>query len=99
MSTKLTTDERQTELESLLEKGWQMGEGRDAIEKEYKFANFIAAFSWMTSSALIAEKMNHHPEWFNVYNQVDVTLTTHSAGGITDLDIRLASFMNQLATE
>jgi 4a-hydroxytetrahydrobiopterin dehydratase len=53
----------------------------------------------MTKSALMAEKMDHHPEWFNVYNQVDVTLTTHSAGGITDLDIRLASFMDQLAAE
>ena len=99
MSTKLTTDERQTELESLLEKGWQMGEGRDAIEKEYKFANFIEAFSWMTSSALIAEKMNHHPEWFNVYNRVNVTLSTHDVGGLSMLDVKLAQKMDQLAGE
>ena len=99
MSTKLTSDERQTELESVLKKGWQMVEGRDAIAKEYKFASFITAFSWMTSSALIAEKMNHHPEWFNVYNRVNVTLSTHDVGGLSMLDVKLAQKMDQLAGE
>ena len=97
MSTKLTSDERQTELESLLEKGWQMVEGRDAIAKEYKFANFISAFSWMTSSALIAEKMNHHPEWFNVYNNLEISLITHDAGpGISKKDFDLIRAIENL---
>ena len=79
--------------------GWNVVDGREAIQRTFRFKDFNNAFGFMTKSALMAEKMDHHPEWFNVYNQVDVTLTTHSAGGITDLDIRLASFMNQLATE
>lgn len=79
--------------------GWNVVDGREAIQRTFRFKDFNNAFGFMTKSALMAEKMDHHPEWFNVYNQVDVTLTTHSAGGITDLDIRLASFMNRLATE
>ena len=78
--------------------GWAKVEGRDAIHKSFKFKDFNAAFGFMTRAALIAEKLDHHPEWFNVYNKVDVTLTTHSAGGVTDLDIKLAEAMNQLAT-
>ena len=79
--------------------GWNVVNGREAIQRKFRFKDFNNAFGFMTKSALMAEKMDHHPEWFNVYNQVDVTLTTHSAGGITDLDIRLASFMDQLAAE
>ena len=79
--------------------GWNVVDGREAIQRKFRFKDFNNAFGFMTKSALMAEKMDHHPEWFNVYNQVDVTLTTHSAGVITDLDIHLASFMNQLATE
>jgi len=79
--------------------GWNVVDGREAIQRTFRFKDFNNAFGFMTKSALMAEKMDHHPEWFNVYNQVDVTLTTHSAGGITDLDIRLASFMDQLAAE
>ena len=76
--------------------GWARVQGRDAITKSYKFKDFIQAFGFMTKAALIAEKMDHHPEWFNVYNKVDVTLSTHSAGGVTDLDIKLAAALNAL---
>lgn len=79
-------------------KGWARAEGRDAITKSYKFKDFIEAFGFMARAALIAEKMAHHPEWFNVYNKVDVTLTTHSKGGVTDLDIKLAAAMDALVT-
>lgn len=76
--------------------GWTLVEGRDAITKTYQFANFIEAFGWMTRAALIAEKMNHHPEWFNVYKTVKVTLSTHDAGGLSDLDVRLAARMDAI---
>ncbi|MEL6736863.1 MAG: 4a-hydroxytetrahydrobiopterin dehydratase [Pseudomonadota bacterium] len=75
---------------------WSHDDGRDAIHRQFKFANFIEAFGFMTSAALIAEKMNHHPEWSNVYNRVDVTLTTHDADGLTDLDVALAKALDAL---
>ncbi len=78
--------------------GWARAEGRDAITKSYKFKDFIEAFGFMARAALISEKMYNHPEWFNVYNKVDVTLTTHSKGGVTDLDIKLAAAMDALVT-
>jgi 4a-hydroxytetrahydrobiopterin dehydratase len=74
--------------------GWSRVENRAAITKSFKFNDFSAAFGFMTRTALVAEKMDHHPEWFNVYNKVDVILATHSAGGITALDIDLARAMN-----
>ena len=77
--------------------GWATVEGRDAIQKSFKFADFSAAFAFMTRAALKAEQMDHHPEWFNVYNKVDVTLATHDAGGVTQLDVDLARFMDKLA--
>lgn len=77
--------------------GWALADGRDAISKSFKFKNFCEAWGFMTRVALQAEKMNHHPEWFNVYNKVDVTLTTHDAGGLSDKDIKLATFMDQAA--
>lgn len=70
---------------------------RDAISKTYKFADFKAAFAFMTASALKAEAMDHHPEWFNVYSTVKVTLTTHDASGVTELDLELAAFMDEFA--
>jgi 4a-hydroxytetrahydrobiopterin dehydratase len=77
---------------------WAVKAGdRDAIEKTFKFADFKSAFAFMTASALKAEQMDHHPEWFNVYNRVEVTLTTHDADGVTALDVELASYMDQLA--
>ncbi|MBR9825142.1 MAG: 4a-hydroxytetrahydrobiopterin dehydratase [Alphaproteobacteria bacterium] len=77
--------------------GWAAVEGRDAIRKVYEFADFNAAWGFMSRVALKAEQMNHHPEWFNVYNKVDVTLATHDAGGVTQLDLDLAAFMDALA--
>ncbi len=71
---------------------------RDAINKTFTFKSFNQAFAFMTRTALLAEKMDHHPEWFNVYKTVDVTLTTHDAGGVTELDIKLAKAMNRFAT-
>jgi len=77
--------------------GWSLVEGRDAIRKSFAFADFNAAFAFMTRVALVAEKMNHHPEWFNVYRKVDVTLSTHDAGGLTRRDIELAQRMDRFA--
>lgn len=76
---------------------WSKVEGREAIFKSFKFKNFRSAFGFMTQAALVAEKMDHHPEWFNVYARVDVTLTTHSAGGVSALDITLAKAMDAIA--
>ena len=78
-------------------KGWTEAEGRDAISKSYKFADFNTAFGFMTRVALVAEKLDHHPEWFNVYKTVDVTLSTHDAGGLTELDVTLAEAMDRIA--
>jgi len=78
--------------------GWAAVDGRDAIQKTFLFADFNAAFGFMTQVALLAEKMDHHPEWSNVYNRVVVLLTTHDANGVTDLDLRLAQFMERVAS-
>ena len=75
--------------------GWKMVKGRSAITKTFKFSNFQEAFGWMTSMAIYAEKKDHHPEWFNVYSTVEVTLSTHDAGGVTNLDLDMAREMNQ----
>jgi len=78
--------------------GWAAAEGgRDAICRTFRFSDFTAAFAWMTRIALMAEKLDHHPEWFNVYNRVDVTLATHDADGVTELDVRLAKAMDEAA--
>jgi 4a-hydroxytetrahydrobiopterin dehydratase len=77
--------------------GWTEVEGREAISKRFLFADFNAAFGWMARVALVAEKMDHHPEWSNVYRTVDVTLTTHDAGGLTALDVALATAMDRMA--
>ena len=77
--------------------GWAAAQGRDAIVKTFKFADFNAAFGWMTRVALAAEKLDHHPEWFNVYSRVEVTLATHDAGGVTALDVELAKLMDAAA--
>lgn len=76
---------------------WQEVAGRDAIQRSFKFGNFNEAFAFMTRVALMAEKMDHHPEWFNVYNRVDMTLSTHDAGGLSERDIKLAAFIDQAA--
>ena len=95
MSSKLTGDARKSALAGL--KGWSETSGRDAITKKFVFKDFNQAFGFMTRAALIAEKMDHHPEWFNVYKNVEVTLSTHDAGGVTELDIKLAGEMDRLA--
>lgn len=77
--------------------GWSATPGRDAIAKSFRFADFKTAFGFMTRVALMADKMDHHPEWSNVYNKVDVVLTTHDAGGVTDKDVALARFMDEAA--
>jgi 4a-hydroxytetrahydrobiopterin dehydratase len=97
MAKKLEDHEREAALATL--EGWAMVQGRDAIQKRFVFRDFNAAFGWMTRVALIAEKMDHHPEWSNVYRTVEVTLATHDAGGLTGLDIELARAMDRLARE
>ena len=77
--------------------GWALAEGRDALRKTFTFADFNAAFGFMARVALVAEKMDHHPEWTNVWNRVDVTLSTHSAGGLSDIDVKLAEAMDKIA--
>ena len=95
MAEKLSDDARADALAGL--EGWAEVEGRDTIQRSFKFKNFNQAFGFMARVALKAEKMDHHPEWFNVYNTVDVTLATHDAGGVTALDTELAAFMNKAA--
>jgi 4a-hydroxytetrahydrobiopterin dehydratase len=92
----LTESERADLLPAL--DGWVMAEGRDAITKRFVFADFNAAFGWMTRVALAAEQLDHHPEWSNVYRTVEVTLATHDANGLTRRDIELAQRMDQFAS-
>jgi len=96
VTEKLSETARKTTLEPLLGAGWSMVEGRDAIAKTYSFANFVEAFGFMTRAALWAEKWNHHPEWFNVYNRVEVTLSTHDVDGLSTLDVKLARKMDTM---
>lgn len=97
MTQKLTETERDAVIAPLLANGWAMGDDRDAIAKTYVFANFVEAFGFMSRAALHAEKLNHHPEWSNVYKTVNVTLTTHDAGGLSKLDATLGAILDQLA--
>ena len=95
MATRLTGNEREQALSKL--SGWGEVDGRDAIERTYVFADFSEAWGFMSRVALVAEAMNHHPEWRNVYRSVEVTLATHDAGGVTELDLELAKAMDRLA--
>jgi 4a-hydroxytetrahydrobiopterin dehydratase len=95
MPQKLTADARTAALAKLA--GWSAVKDRDAITRKFMFKDFNEAFGFMTRVALIAEKLDHHPEWFNVYKTVEVTLSTHDAGGLTELDIKLAQAMDALA--
>ena len=92
MATKLSHKDIQEHLATL--PGWELADGK--LHKAYKFKNFVEAFGFMVRGALEAEKMNHHPEWFNVYSRVVVDLTTHDAGGISDLDVALAKKFDAL---
>ncbi len=78
-------------------KGWTLDDAAGSISKSFKFASFVEAFGFMAESALAAEKLNHHPEWFNVYSRVEVKLNTHDAGGLTELDFKLAKAMEKAA--
>ena len=95
MARKLDDTEIAAALTTLPE--WHRVDGREAIARSFKFADFNAAFGFMTRVAMVAEKMNHHPEWSNVWNRVDVTLSTHDAGGVTERDLKLATAMDHLA--
>jgi 4a-hydroxytetrahydrobiopterin dehydratase len=95
MADKLTGEARREALARLT--GWQEADDRDAIRRTYVFRNFSEAFGFMARAALVAEKMDHHPEWSNVYKTVDVTLSTHDAGGLTEKDVKLAAAMDKIA--
>lgn len=95
MVQRLTSEERSTLLAQL--HSWQAVPGRDAIQRQFKFADFNEAFGFMTRVAIKAQEMNHHPEWFNVYHTVEITLSTHEASGLTERDIDLARFIDKVA--
>ena len=96
MPSERLSEVQRSELLASLD-GWSMVEGREAIRKSFVFSNFVEAFGWMTKVALVAEKLDHHPEWFNVYRTVDVILTTHDADGLTQKDVDLARAMERMA--
>jgi len=95
MAAKLDAAARKTALAGL--PGWSEVAGRDAITRKFSFKDFNEAFGFMARAALVVEKMDHHPEWFNVYKTVEVTLSTHDAGGVTELDVKLAAAMDKIA--
>ena len=95
LRSKLSGEARKAALARL--DGWSEVKGRDAISKKFVFADFNRAFGFMTRAALLAEKLDHHPEWSNVYKTVEVTLSTHDAGGLTELDVKLAEAMDRFA--
>ena len=99
MTTLLSTEDRNAQLPALEASGWKAVENRDAIRKIWKFRNFAEAWGFMSRAALLAEKADHHPEWSNRYNIVDVTLTTHDVKGLTALDIDLAKKLDRFAPE
>ena len=99
MATLLTETERTAALPALGQTGWSAPPDRDAIREVWKFKSFSEAWGFMSRAALIAEKLNHHPEWSNVYNVVDVTLTTHDCHGLSALDLDLATKLDKLAPE
>ena len=93
-----TLKDRDGAIAPLLANGWAHDADRDALTKTFQFKNFVEAFGWMTQVAIHAEKLNHHPEWSNVYRTVEVLLTTHDAGGLTELDVALAEKMDAAAS-
>ena len=97
MAERLSAEARKSALQGL--SGWSEAPGREAIAKTFTFKDFNEAFGFMARAALAAEKLDHHPEWSNVYNKVEVTLATHDAGGVTQLDIDLAKAMNAIAKQ
>ena len=96
MTEKLSEAARDAMLKPLFENGWSMVEGRDAMQKTFRFDSFVEAFGWITRAAIWAEKWNHHPEWSNTYNRVEVVLTTHYVDGLSALDAKLARKLDTL---
>ncbi len=94
MIEKLTAEEREAALRELSD--WQSAGDRDAIQRSFKFKNFIEAWGFMNQVALLAEKQDHHPEWFNVYNRVDILLSTHDCNGLSQRDVKLAKAIDKL---
>ncbi len=101
MPNKIPSSEIEKEIKNL--KGWTKVKDRDAIRKNFKFTDFKAAWAFMSEIATYAEEINHHPEWFNVYNKIEITLNTHDVGGLSDLDIKMAqkidSEINKISTQ
>ncbi|CAB3760699.1 4a-hydroxytetrahydrobiopterin dehydratase [Paraburkholderia solisilvae] len=97
MIQKLSADERALQLRQL--NGWQSVAERDAIERSLEFADFNEAFGFMSRVAIKAQEMDHHPEWFNVYNKVRITLSTHEVNGVTVRDVELARFIDSIARQ
>lgn len=95
MAERLDADAIHQEMQKI--DGWNIVDGKDAINKTFKFKNFSEAWAFMARVSLLAEKMNHHPEWFNVYNRVEVTLNTHDVGGLSPLDFKMAAAMDLYA--
>jgi len=94
---KLEGDKRETQLKTLTDSGWSLVNGRDAIYKEIVFKNFNQAFGFMSRVAMMSEKLDHHPEWSNVYNKVQITLSSHDVDGLSDRDVSLATFIDKIA--
>ena len=93
MKKKYSDSEVTAKFTHLLSKGWEFSEDKIYIQKTFQFNNFVEAFSWMGRVAFVAEKLNHHPNWSNVYNRVDISLSTHDAGGLTELDLEFANLI------
>jgi 4a-hydroxytetrahydrobiopterin dehydratase len=96
MAVKLEDEQRNEILKQLKSNNWKLLDNRDALSKTFLFTNFNQAFGFMTQVALLAEKLDHHPEWFNVYNKVEVVLSTHDLNGLSTYDIQMAQFMDQI---
>lgn len=99
MRAKLEGEQRTDVLKQLQATGWTLVDNRDALSKTFQFQNFNQAFGFMTRVALLAEKLDHHPEWFNVYNKVQVTLSTHDMNGLSTYDAQMAQFMDRCIAE
>ena len=99
MTAKMSRDKIAEALKDKNLQGWALAKERDAIKKTFRFQDFNAAFAWMTRAALLAEKMNHHPEWQNVYREVEVALASHDVGGVSDRDLKMARAMNRFFEE
>ncbi|OMJ21078.1 putative pterin-4-alpha-carbinolamine dehydratase [Smittium culicis] len=96
MNKLLSIELRTSKVVPLIDRGWTLMRDRDALKKKFEFSDFVDAFSFMTKIAFKAEKLNHHPEWFNVYNTVDITLSSHDANGLSINDVNLAEFIDSV---